>query len=131
MEVRLHSAGAASRLAALLLPQIFPIFSVVAPCQPGASPPSVQRRTSTTGCPSRHVRVRNLGTDEPGCADRAFDDVLEGGDHPIPRKQVAGARRSVSSKTVAKFRVCEQAANRVGQPACIRGGHDQTTDTVL
>ena len=40
-EVRWHSAGDASRLAALLLPQIFPIFSVVAPCHPGASPPSV------------------------------------------------------------------------------------------
>jgi hypothetical protein len=34
----------------LLLPQIFPIFSVVAPCQPGASPVSVRRWTFTTGC---------------------------------------------------------------------------------
>src|SRR2546422_11775261 len=63
VKVRLHSAGAASLLhpnaaaalgtpglAALLLPQIFPIFSVVAPCQAGASPPSVRRRTCTTGC---------------------------------------------------------------------------------
>jgi len=50
VNVRLHSAGAASRLAALLLPQIFPIFSVVAPCQPGAAPASVRRRTFTTGC---------------------------------------------------------------------------------
>src|SRR5207244_3026708 len=31
-------------LAALLLRQIFPIFSVVAPCQRGASPASVRRR---------------------------------------------------------------------------------------
>src|SRR5260370_42437736 len=46
----LHSTGAASRLAALLLPQILPVFSVVAPCQPGASPLSVQRWTCTTGC---------------------------------------------------------------------------------
>jgi hypothetical protein len=42
--MRRHSAGDASRLAALLLPHILPIFSVVAPCQPGASPPSVLRR---------------------------------------------------------------------------------------
>jgi hypothetical protein len=39
-----------SRLAALFLVQIFPIFSLVTPCQPGASPASVQRRTFTTGC---------------------------------------------------------------------------------
>jgi len=31
-------------------PQIFPIFSVVAPCQRGASPPSVRRRTFTMDC---------------------------------------------------------------------------------
>jgi hypothetical protein len=50
VKVRLHSAGDASPLTALLLPQIFPIFSVVAPCHRGASPPSVRRRTFTTGC---------------------------------------------------------------------------------
>src|SRR5438477_9928077 len=32
-----HLAGAASRLAALLLPQILPVFLVVTPCQPGAA----------------------------------------------------------------------------------------------
>src|SRR2546427_9044770 len=40
-------------LAALLRPQIFPISSVVAPCQPGASAPSVRRRiykTDHLGC---------------------------------------------------------------------------------
>jgi len=36
-------------MAALLLPQIFPIFSVVAPCHAGASPVSVRRGTFTTG----------------------------------------------------------------------------------
>src|SRR5438128_2451229 len=36
-------------LTALLLPHIFPICSVVAPCQRGASPPSVLRRTFATG----------------------------------------------------------------------------------
>src|SRR5439155_8725129 len=50
VKVRLHSAGDASPLTALLLAQIFPIFSVVAPCQRGASPPSVRRWTFTTGC---------------------------------------------------------------------------------
>ena len=37
MKVPLHSTSDASRLAALLLPQILPVFSVVAPCQPGAA----------------------------------------------------------------------------------------------
>jgi hypothetical protein len=37
----LHSAGDASRLAALLVGRIFPIFSLGAPCQTGASPSSV------------------------------------------------------------------------------------------
>ena len=32
-----HLAGGASRLAALLLPQILPVFLVVTPCQPGAA----------------------------------------------------------------------------------------------
>ena len=49
VKVWLHSTGDASSLAALLLPQIFPIFSVVAPCQRGASPVSVRRQTFTTG----------------------------------------------------------------------------------
>ena len=37
-------------LAVLLLPQILPIFSVVAPCLRGASPVSMRRQTCTTGC---------------------------------------------------------------------------------
>src|SRR6266487_513684 len=44
-----HSAADASRLAALLLRQIFPISSVVAPCQPGASAPSVRRHIYEMG----------------------------------------------------------------------------------
>src|SRR5439155_16889840 len=50
VKLQLHSAGDASPLTALLLAQIFPIFSVVAPCHRGASPPSVRRWTFTTGC---------------------------------------------------------------------------------
>jgi hypothetical protein len=49
VQLHLHSNGDASPLAALLLPQIFPIFSLVAPCQRGASPFSVQRWSCTTG----------------------------------------------------------------------------------
>src|SRR5712691_8337308 len=36
--------------AALLLLQILPVFSVVAPCRRGASLVSVRRQTFTTGC---------------------------------------------------------------------------------
>jgi O-antigen ligase len=46
---QLHSAGDASPPAALLLPQILPVFSVLAPCRRGASPPSVRRWRFTTG----------------------------------------------------------------------------------
>jgi len=50
VRVWLHSTGDASPLAALLPAQILPVFSVVAPCQRGASPVSVRRQTFTTGC---------------------------------------------------------------------------------
>jgi hypothetical protein len=49
VKVPLHSTSDASLLAALLLPQLLPVFSVVAPCQAGASPVSVPRGTFTTG----------------------------------------------------------------------------------
>ena len=60
MKVPLHSTNDASRLAALLLRQIFPIFSVVAPCQPGASSVSVRRGTSTTGSQPPPERVTSM-----------------------------------------------------------------------
>ena len=50
MKVLLHSTGAASHLAALLLGQILPVFSLVPPCQTGVSPVSVRRWTFTTDC---------------------------------------------------------------------------------
>src|SRR5205823_14682575 len=49
--IKEHLAGGASRLAALLLPQILPVFSVVAPCHPGAALRDlvlVQRRRATS-----------------------------------------------------------------------------------
>jgi hypothetical protein len=48
MELPLHSPDDASRLAALLLRRVFPIFSVVAPGQPGASSVSVRHGSSIT-----------------------------------------------------------------------------------
>ena len=53
----LHSSGDASRLTALLLGQICPIFSLVPPCQAGASPLSVQR-----GVSPRAARATMLAT---------------------------------------------------------------------
>jgi hypothetical protein len=50
VKVWLHSTADASSGAALLLAQILPVFSVVAPCPRGASPVSVRRQTFTTGC---------------------------------------------------------------------------------
>ena len=50
VKVWLHSTVEASPPAALLLAQILPVFSVVAPCRRGASTVSVRRQTFTTGC---------------------------------------------------------------------------------
>src|SRR5215470_12949107 len=50
-----HLTGGASRLAALLLPQILPVFSVVAPCHPGAALRDlvlVQRGQATSTLPA-------------------------------------------------------------------------------
>jgi hypothetical protein len=60
VKVWLHSTGDASPWAALLLPQIFPIFSVVTPCPRGASPVSVRRQTFTTGCYVREYAKATL-----------------------------------------------------------------------
>src|SRR5229473_8132354 len=61
VQLHLHSSDAASRLAALLLPHILPVCSVVAPCQPGASPLSVLRWTRATGCWSPHWEASGKG----------------------------------------------------------------------
>jgi hypothetical protein len=54
-------SGGASRLAALLLPQILPVSSVVAPCDPGAArrhPVLVQRGQATWSNPHASVTAR-------------------------------------------------------------------------
>ncbi len=50
MKVPRHSTGDASRLAALLLSRISLLFSLIAPCQAGASPVSMPHATFTTAC---------------------------------------------------------------------------------
>jgi hypothetical protein len=45
-----NSSNAEDRGRAALQRSSRHVFSLVAPCQPGASPASVQRRTFTTGC---------------------------------------------------------------------------------
>jgi hypothetical protein len=63
VKVWLHSTGDASSLAALLFPQIFPIFSVIAPCQArrlarlGATPDFHQAANLSQG--SRFVNITN------------------------------------------------------------------------
>src|SRR5580692_8981842 len=47
-EIARHSVAAASRPAALLLPRILPVLSVVTPCRPGASTASVHQLFSWT-----------------------------------------------------------------------------------
>ena len=50
VKVLLHSTADASHPAALLVGQILPAFSLLAPCGADASTVSVQRGTFTTGC---------------------------------------------------------------------------------
>jgi len=50
VQLLLHSTSAASRGTALRLGQIQAVFSLGAPCPPGTSLVSVQRRTCTTDC---------------------------------------------------------------------------------
>jgi hypothetical protein len=73
VKVWLHSTGDASPLTALLLRQILPVFSVVAPCQRGASPVSVRRKTFTTGCKASGALVilLLLATGLPGAQTRS------------------------------------------------------------
>src|SRR5881628_2324390 len=79
VKVWLHSTGEASPPAALLLLQILPVFSVVAPCRRGASPVSVRRQTFTTGCyllgtPRRRYNPRPLAL-KPGTRPGVYEII--------------------------------------------------------
>ena len=93
----LHSTGDASRLTALFLGRIWPICSLVTPCQPGASPVSVRRGVSPRAAsrPRRSSRRRSRhrlrATDSAGprarTVGREVDDrtrrpVLDLAPHP-------------------------------------------------
>ena len=68
----LHSTGDASARAALLRPQIHPVFSVVAPGPRGASPVSVPRQGFATGCQTTSQSIpRGYRVERPELAARA------------------------------------------------------------
>ena len=73
-----HSAGAAFHLAALLIAQICPMFSLLAPCQPAASPPSVSRyfELGTLVTAGRSIAVRGVDEDDTHERLGAFGEVL-------------------------------------------------------
>ena len=87
-----HLAGGASRLAALLLPQILPVFSVVAPCHPGAALRDlvlVQR--------GRATKVKSAGAARYGASmAQAALRCLGGADHG--QRPSAKSRDEVSLK---------------------------------
>ena len=90
VNARRHSAGDASPLAALRRVQIFPIFSLVAPCQRGASSPSVPRRTFTTSCWATVIMMVAFAS--PGSAQP--NDVDEHG-HPPGHDDVSRGHRAL------------------------------------
>src|SRR6478735_8854550 len=70
-EVLLHSAGAPSRGAALLVGCILPVCALLAPCAPGASPPSVLKDLSADSRGSlRALRPRMDPQSVPGLVER-------------------------------------------------------------
>jgi hypothetical protein len=77
VNVWLHSTSDTSPLAALLLAQILPVFSIVAPCHRGASLVSVRRQTFTTGCERARQRRTELSRRRFGDA-RAHAAQVEG-----------------------------------------------------
>src|SRR5216117_296569 len=88
-----HLAGGASRLAALLLPQILPVFSVVAPCHPGAA-------------------LRDLVLVQRGQATRVLAERLTGALQKVALALIVGAgdRRVVRRR---RFLVTTGAAEQV------------------
>src|ERR1700693_563369 len=61
MKVRLHSAGAASRMAALLLAPILPVFSLIAP-RPSRTRHGRKGPRCHAGLSSRAAQVRRRGS---------------------------------------------------------------------
>ena len=104
--------GGASRLAALLLPQILPVFSVVAPCHPGAAlrnPVLAQRRQATSaiiGVVMAAAAIVGASAQErgpqtlSGDAVRTSIDALGNLDFPV-RMNAARALRRAPAEAVA------------------------------
>ena len=83
--------GGPSRLAALLLPQIRAVFSVVAPCQPGAA--------------LRNIRHESLGQDTSSTwSDRRFAAENPPHREPAPARGKPHLRRSVGGLRGAPLR---------------------------
>ena len=118
MKVSLHSTRHASRLAALLLGRILPVFSLVPPGQPGASRVSVRRGTFTTGSQSPPApRTRRCGR----CGARATGSMTAAS----PRRATSttrrrSPRRSPPKPTGARAPTC-CAARSASRSACGRG----------
>src|SRR5712691_11907089 len=126
VKVWLHSTGDASPLAALLLPQILPVFSVVAPCHRGASPVSVRRQTLLTAETAENAWFDELTMSahpEPveGCVPRGKTSVfshtrkaaLKGPPYVIlqrapPSTATVASRRSGRSDDPLRASVCPE-----------------------
>ena len=129
----LHSTSDASRLTALFLGRICPICSLVTPCQPGASPVSVQRGVSPRALKGNYQRIRRACCGSPASPLRAGVHSLGGGrvlavlptgDASFQRGEAAinvGDRRGKSGDSAAQFR---DAAIRVAPQEHHHGDHD-------
>jgi hypothetical protein len=97
--------------AALLLAQILPVFSVVAPCWRGASPVSVRRPTFTTGCQGQVMPVVNEQSDRllPGRGSSG---------HRLSRASAPRKRRSICSISLARRISLSAFSSRGTTPLC-------------
>src|SRR6478736_5727708 len=126
-EVLLHSAGAASRGAALLVGCILPVCALLAPCAPGASPPSVLTglRGRDTGNPTiLHLRVGALPDElrRRGRRGSAVRDAVRDPDGP---KSTARHEQSWIARE-ARFESCDPfGVSDIVLRACIPPAMDQ------
>ena len=122
---RRHSADAASRPAALLLPRILPDILVVAPCRAGAPSPSVRRRNLHHGllAPSlrRGGRRPDASTSRSGAAAVrvAVDYLILGG--PLDDACSRGRCRPATRRTGAR-RCSRSTSTRAPIQALARAG---------